>query len=233
MAYTVRTLINNSWYLSGIVSRRFQTVSGDQTTEGLSLLNAVLSFKTANNRLIPYYSKYEFNAVIGQELYFIPNLILIETVTFNLQTVRFPMQKKTRKQYWGSPRVNNISSLPGEWEFERTKGGANLYIYFLPNQTYPFTIFGKFALSNVTLDQDLSLTMDQFYIDYLRYALGDYMCESHNRTFPPNSAQRLAQYEQTIFDISPMDLTLTKKSTLQRGSGIDWQSVNFPGWRPS
>jgi hypothetical protein len=231
MAYTVRKLITNSWYLSGIVSRRFQAVSGSQISNGLDLLNAVITFKTARNRLIPYFTKYDFNTVVGQEIYFVPNLLDLETITFNLQTVvRFPLERKTRKQYLGSYRVNDTESLMGEFHIERVKGGSNIFMYYLPNAIYPVTIYGKFSLSTVTLDQDLELTMEQFYIDYLRYALAEYICDDQQRLFPPNAAQKLKEYEQTIVDISPIDFLVGKKSTLQKQSGLNWAQVNFPGW---
>lgn len=231
MAYTVRQLIIRSWYLSGIVSRRFQSVSGAQITDGLDLLNSVITFKTSRNQLIPYFTKYDFNTVVGQEIYFVPNLIELETITFNLQTVvRFPLERKTRKQYLGSYRVNDTQSLMGQFHIERVKGGSNIFMYYLPNQVYPVTIYGKFSLSTVTLDQDLELTMEQFYIDYLRYALAQYICHDQQRLFPPGPAQKLKEYEQSMLYTSPMDFTGTKKSTLQKQRGLDWAQVNFPGW---
>ena len=45
MPYLAQTLITRSWYLSGIVARGAQTVTGDQITDGLMMLNALLDFK--------------------------------------------------------------------------------------------------------------------------------------------------------------------------------------------
>lgn len=232
MTYTVRTLINKSWYLSGIVARDFEDVSGAQITEGLDLLNELLANKTANNRLIPYYTAYSFNATVGQEEYAIPNLIWIESITFNQNVVRFSMYKQGRKNYFGSPRVDNISSLPFNWHLEREKGGARLFIYFLPSQNFPIKIRGKFSLASVTLNQDLDLTLDKFYISYLRYALAEYMCNDYNVILPPGTANKLAELEEVITDVSPMDLSQIKVSTLGKDKGLNWAQVNFPGWTP-
>jgi len=112
MAYSALTLITRAWYLSGIVARNLETVSGDQITDGLFLLNVLLDFKASDIRLIPYFTRYAGTFVIGQEKYNIPGLFHIETMTFNLGDVRYPMQSMTRDNYFGLGRVNNINSLP-------------------------------------------------------------------------------------------------------------------------
>lgn len=232
MSYTVTQLVTNSWYLSNIVSRGLETISGDQLYDGLNMLNEVLAIKTASSRMIPYYSVFDFDAVIGQELYFIPNLIECQTFTFFIGPVRYSMSYQGRKAYFGTPRVNGINTLPYQWHIERCVGGANLYTYFTPDQTYPLEITGKFSLASVSLNQDLSLTLDQFYIVYLRYALAEFMCQEYGIVFQPQGAQKLAELETTIVDISPPDLTITKLSTLRRSNAGDiYAQANLgQGW---
>ena len=234
MAYTTTQLITNAWYLSGVVARGLEIVDGAQITEGLNLLNALLAIKTANNRLIPYYTFYSLNLITNQESYFIPNLISIETITFNIEDVRYSMLKMSRKPYFGSARVDAIDALPFSWHVERSVGGATFYVYYLPSDTYLCKIWGKFSLAEVALGQDLSLTLDLFYIEYLRYALAEYICADYNITFQPQSMSKLTEYEQIITDISPIDLSMTKLSTLQSNFDINWGDVNIgKGWRPS
>ena len=231
MVYTTTQLITRSWYLSGIVSRELETVSGDQLSEGLDLLNAVLNIKTAQQRLIPYFTEYQFNAIIGQETYFIPNLIEVQTFTFNIGTVRYSTNKQGRVFYFGSGRVDNINSLPFNWHVERTLGGSNLYMYFLPYENLPCILWGKFSLADVTLDQDLSLTIEDFYIEYLRYALAEYMCQEYSITMQPQSYKKLNEYEEMIVDISPLDLQIKKISGLQTSTGYNYAFVNLgQGW---
>ena len=140
MAYTTLQLINNAYYESGIVSRGFETVSGQQATDGLQFLNDLIDDKTVDNGLIPYYTQLDFAAVIGQEKYFIPNLINMDTFVFFIDTVRYQTQNRGRREYFGTSRADNIQSLPGSWHLERCFGGANLYIYFKPDQNFPLTI---------------------------------------------------------------------------------------------
>lgn len=231
MAYTVATLITRAWYLSGVVSRDLETVSGDQLNDGLCMLNALLSFKTAQNRLIPYYTIYEMTSIAGQEKYYIPNLIQLDCATFFIGDVRYSMYRQERRMYFGTPRVNPIEALPCNWHLERTLGGANFYMYFEPNANLPVELTGKFSLADVTLNQDLELTMDQFYIEYLRYGLAEYMCEEYNIQMQPGPTQKLLQYEKMITDISPLDLQMQKISSLQEQSGLNYGQANLGrGW---
>lgn len=234
MVTTTRELITRSWYLSGIVSRGFQTVTGEQVSDGLELLNSLLSFKTVDDRKIPYFTKYDFQSIQGVEKYFIPGLIDAETLTFNLDTVRYSMRHVPRVEYFGTPRANDVQSLPYIFHVERALNGANLFMYYLPNRVYDFEMYGNFSLTDVTLDQDLELTLDNFYIEYLRYLLAAYMCESRKYAFPIQNVERLESYEAHMTDVSPIDLSMQKKSILQKSTGGDYYAdANIgKGWRP-
>lgn len=231
MTTTVTTLITDSYYLSGVLSQGLQTISGNQLSKGLRFLNAILALKSVNNRLIPYFTEYNFNAVVGQEIYSIPNLISVETLTFEYSTVRWSMNQCTRIEYQGMSRANNITSLPQYYYTERCLGGSKLYMYFLPDQGYSFTLWGKFSLANVVLNQNLSTTLEAFYIEFLRYCLAEYICGDSNITFQPQNKAMLDQYEQVFLDISAPDLTIQRVSGL-RGDGMSpWGQANLGhGW---
>ena len=175
MAYPASLLINRAYNLSGIVARDFEETSGSQGSDGLFLLNELLDFQSTDMKLIPYYKRTVLNLVQGQEMYFIPNLYQIETFTFNIGEVRFPTSYMPRIHYFGDGRVDNITALPFSWHLERTTGGSNFYVYFLPQQNYVANITGKYALTDVDLFTDLNTLYDNFYISYLRYGLAEYI----------------------------------------------------------
>jgi hypothetical protein len=237
MAYTAQSLITRSWYLSGIVARNLQVVTGDQITDGLALLNALLDFKQIETELIPYFTYLtDIFCVQGQEKYFIPNCALIQSVTFNIDTIRYPMDYTTQRTYFGSGRVDNIQTLPFNWTFVRELGGGNLFLYFVPDSNYQLKIFGKFFLVDVTLQTDLSLVVDTSYIEYLRYALAEYMCSEYGILFSPQSKQILTKYQRKLMYYSPPDLSTIKSSILTADDhgGYNYGDVNIGhGWRPS
>lgn len=233
MSYTVTELINRAFYLSQVVSRELEQVSGQQIADGLVWLNALLSLKSAHSRLIPYYQQYEFNAVPAQEEYFVPNLVQPETLTFNIGPVRYSTQPVSRRPYFGAGRVDNITSLPFNWHFERVLNGSNVFLYFLPDNNYPIKIWGKFGFDDVELNQNLLLTFDEYYIDYLRYRLALRICSEYGIPFQPQAMDELRELEEAMTDVSPPDLTLTKYSSLQGETGINWGDINIGrGWRP-
>lgn len=235
MTFTTTQLITRSYYLSGVVARDFQTVSGSQINDGLQMLNALLDVKTAQQRFIPYFTIYDFVTVIGQEVYNIANLISIESLTFAIEPVRYSLRRAERKEYFATPRVNNIETLPYQYHIERAVKGANVYLYFIPQSVYDMVLVGKFSLGDVTLDQNLETTLDLFYIEYLRYALAEYICNEYNRTYQPQNAAKLLEYENMITDVSPLDLSMTKMSNMQQGSSmmdIYAQANLGKGWVP-
>src|ERR1700722_4079067 len=104
MAYIAQQLVASAWYLSGIVSRGLETVSYEQLTDGLERLNTILDIATSNMGLIPYFMEYQFTAVIGQEIYFVPELVEIETLTFNIGPVRYSILPASREAYFATGR---------------------------------------------------------------------------------------------------------------------------------
>lgn len=236
MVYTTNQLISSSYYAAGVVSRDFETVSGAQIGDGLIWLNNIITEKTVDEGMIPYESTYNATFVIGQETYYIPNLIQIDTLVFFLDQVRYAMKYEKRNAYFGSSRVENIQTLPFEWYFERELGGGNLHIYFKPDVAYPIEIHGIFRLPSVTLGQDLSLTLDEFYTTYLHYALADRICSEYAYTTPDNVLKQLGKYEAFINKNSRiLDLRIGKTSTLQKRGSFNYAFINLGhGWvKPS
>jgi hypothetical protein len=227
MVYLVSTLIERSLYLSQILARDLQTVTGSMQEDGLFLLNELLDEKASDLTLIPYYKEFDVDTVQGQEMYFIPNLTEADSVTFNIGDVRFSMNELTRKEYFSTPRVDNLQALPFSYRIERCLGGSNLYLYFVPNQDYLVKIWGKFGLSEVTLNQDLSLTYDGFYISYLRHHLASKFCSEYGQTFPDGAQKEFMRIEKKLKSISPTDLSISKRSFFTTNSTFDWQFVNL------
>jgi hypothetical protein len=236
MAQTAREMITEAYVISGIVADQLQTISGYQLTSGLHMLNSLLELKAIDAKHISYYRELSIPLVIGQEIYNVPGLISIETGTFNIGTVRFAMIEVGREEYFGTPRVDGIKALPYQYHLERLKGGANIYIQFTSNQAYTMKIWGKFFLAEVTLDQDLSTTLDHYYREYLTFDLARQICVRNGVTMQPMTLQYLKSLEAKITDVSPTDYTIRKVSTLNGSSGqtgdVYLQANLALGWEP-
>lgn len=233
MAYTALQLITRAYYVSQVVAPNLQTVSGFQVDAGLYLLNAFLDFKSTDLRHIPYFNRDTFNTVAQQEMYVVPNLLYVDVITFNIGPVRYAMQERTREEYFGTYRVDTVYTLPTTYRVERVLDNMNIYMYPVPADVYVVNYSGKFGLTAVTLNEDLSLIYDPYYIEYMRYALGEMISAEFGCTFPDASAKKLAEYEKKMLDVSPPDLAIRKSSYFGSNNALDWQSVNlYKGWWP-
>lgn len=233
---TALELINRSFYNSQIVGKNFNTATNDQINDGLFYLNNILAEKTAQNALNPYYQPYSFTTEVGEEEYFVENLINIETLTFVYQTVRYACNEYSRTQYFQSFRANTVETLPLTYHVERGLGGATVFLYPLPNLEYEFTMWAQFGFTTpIALNTDLFTVYDRFYTAYLELELAARLCVFYGKQIPPGVAQGLARCEASISSrISPPDLTTTKTSTLTGEASINWAFVNFSnGWTVS
>jgi len=234
VAYTTLELITDAYYITDIVSPEFDTLNGFQSDQGLKLLNfEVIADLTTTPALIPYYDKFTFDFISGQEEYYIPNIIEIETLTFTINDYRYSTYSQGRRNYFGNSRTNTTTSLPYKWHLEPELGGGRLFIYFLPDSNYPVEIYGKFRISEVTLFQDLSLSLDTFYISYLKYKLSERLFEHYNISIPPNILNRIKEYDLKIRNIAPLDLTTQKISLFPSKRGPNYVQSNLGrGWTP-
>lgn len=260
MTFTAQQLITRSWFLSGIVARNLQYPTGDQITDGLQMLNDLLNFKQIETDLIPFWQYITFLATPAQEFYFLPFIAEIETSTFNIGVVRYPMVSTPRRNYFGSSRVDNIETLPFSWNFERGVGGGTFGMYFIPDQAYPIKMKAKIYLFDVSLNTDLqdvtaSFTnpysivgytpytfinnsiqgYDTAYIEYLRFALARYMCSEYGVGFNPESEKIYQSYVRKLMYMDPPDLGMKKLSILNASGapGYNWGDVNIgKGYRP-
>lgn len=227
MAYTALQLITRAYYLSGVVAREFETVSGTQIQDGLYLLNALLDYATVNTRLIPYWGRSVLNLVAGQEKYFVEGLRELETFTFNIGPVRYPVTEVNRIHYFGNGRVDNIVSIPFICLAEKAMDGMDIYVYFLPDQDYVANITGKYQLSDVTLTTDLSTVYDKYYIEYLRYSLAQYICLENIIEFPQMHEAQLEKMIKQLSWQSPPDLTMKKTTLINNQQSINWSQINL------
>lgn len=233
MAYTARKLITNAYFLSGIVARSLQTVSGQQIADGIDMLNKILAGTKYDDRLIPYFSEYTTNGVAAQEKYFIPNLVLMETFTFNIGDVRYPSTKLDRKDYFGTARADNISSLPFSWHYERCLGGSNLYLYFKPAGAYVLKVWGKFCFADTTLDADISAITELYYINYLEHELALYIANHNLMNLPDQTASTLEKLRLKVQDVSPLDTSCVKRDRFGGYPTLAYADINIGhGWRP-
>lgn len=228
-----RQLIANAYYLSGILSRDFETISDTQAVDGLGILNDILAEKSISSALIPYYTQTTYNGTQGEKEFTIPGLVNETDVTFFIDNVRYKMIRDSQQRFWGDSRVEDISSLPFHYYSQRALGGMQFYLYFTPDQAYEFQITGKFKIETLDLDVDTALFLDRFYVSYLKYKLAKRLCDFYGHQFPPQLMPDLKGLEAQLNKMVGVDLTIEKPSNFSRGGDFNYGQANLgKGWEP-
>lgn len=226
--YLTRELVIASYYLSGVRAKDAQLVTGGDIEQGLKLLNRLLNLKQAQTDLIPYF---QYNTCYftenSKETYFIFNCANIQSVTFNYDTVRFPLRRSSANQYLAGARPNNISSLPQTYFTYRANGGTVLKLYFKPMSRWRLNIYGKFFLLNVDLDTNLSEMYDGSYIEYLHWALAEYICFEFGIQFGEEKLTTKRKVEDILKYQAAPDPTVSKISNLQKPLSAGWAYFNY------
>lgn len=234
MSYTARQAIIKAYYLSGLYSRRLETVDGGDVTFGLELLNDLLADNTVDSPLIPFYKEHTFDTEENVRVYYVEGLVEIATETFSSGQTRYGTQYLSRRNFFGTSRQENVSSLPFSWHSERALDGTNIYLYPLPSAVYTVTLWGRFALTEAaTLDTDLSLIYERNYRNYMIYKLSQLICQQNQIPMPDGVEAELTKLEEKCTYTSPVDLTVTKISTLSSNSiVVDLPNPLWTGWLP-
>lgn len=224
-------LITLAWYHSGIVPREAAQPSDTQSQDGLNLLNGFLASMGIDGQGIPYTTHAQINLITNQESYFVPNLVEVKALTFNLQNVRFSLIRDDCYTYFGRCRVNDILSLPYHYFDERQNGGTQLWFYFLPYQTLPLNITGRYTFTPLRSGDELSATFDDWFVEFLKYKLAQRMCAFYDQPFPMLQQEILTELERRVNKVDPPDLKTRTLGMFTNNNTINWGQANLGrGW---
>lgn len=212
MAYTVTELITKAWNLSGIVAAQAETVSGDQLKDGLDHLNDFLALQSAESRMIPYRRVQSFECIPNLDEFLIDHLLSIDVLTMK-DNGGYALKALGRQAFFMQSSDNFLSpSQPRFYHIEAIRNGSLLFLTPTPDKPYAFRLVGKFGLTEVDYNDDLSAIYDREYILYLRYGLADYLCDLYNHPFAGKA--KLNSLAFKLRDYSPLDLSIEKVSYL-------------------
>lgn len=220
MTCMVTELITKAWNLSGIVAAQAETVSGDQLSDGLEHLNDFLALQNANARMIPYTRVQQLTCLAHSEELFVKYLLTLDALTLREEEPRSYALKALpllgRKEYFTHDYPSFLR--PRFYHLEKTKGGSLLFLSPTPDKAYSLKLVGKFGLTEVNHNDDLSTIYDRDYLLYLRYGLADYLCDFYNHPF--SAKGKLKEIEVKLRDLSPLDLSMEKNSLFNLGRSI-------------
>ena len=142
-----------------IVAAQAETVSGDQLKDGLEHLNDFLALQNANSRMIPYIRVGNLTCIPNSEELFVKHLLNIDALTLRVEEPRsYALQTLPllgRKGYFTHDYPFFLR--PRFYHLEKIKGGSLLFLNPTPDKAYPLKLVGKFGLTEVSYNDDLSL----------------------------------------------------------------------------
>lgn len=235
MPYTARKLITDAYYLTNIVSREFQIVSGEQIGVGASLLNDFLASTALANKRIPFFELYNLALSPGVEKYFVDNLAYIETMTFFDGSVRYPVKMEGMKAHFGTLRVETVQTFPLTAGIKRDKGGMEIYFYPIPDKIYTLQVLGQFILNILAnVDIDLEGYYDRSYLTYIKYNLAKLISDDAGTEIPAFIDLEIAKMDKQLEMMNLPDM----RKKIRSGIGANLPASIFAistcgGWGPT
>lgn len=231
-------VINEAFFKAQIYGQDYETLDPCELKKGLTNLQYVIAEKNSDDSTNPYYQTIEFSIAAGTPSIFIDNLIGVSTITFLLNsTLRYPVTMKSRKEFEGSFRAENIQTIPYTGFMERGVGGATIYFYPFPQQAYTFKLVGKFGLEQVTdYYTDMLLAYDLFYVEYLVFLLAARLRTDYGYEELASITKEIQKKEQIMANaIGPPDATCYVKSSVCKAGANPYVAANFltSGFYPS
>lgn len=206
--YTVRQLVSESYYLTNIVARDNEVVSGTQSALGLLLLNTIIDFSRTDKQIIPFWENKSYSTATGVSKYYIKNLSSIENITYLNGSEIIPLRMLNSSEYYDSTLSTNNTGDTGAYYAERLSGGTNIILVNTPASDSTMYIHGKFACIELEFTSNLLDYFELGYIEYLTYKLADSICIRNNIETPVNILKSISDYRAIISSSSVANLTM-------------------------
>jgi len=184
---SVREFVSDSYQ---IISASTPTVPlhGNDLSKGIALLNRLLSQYSANGLMITVSKQVDFTLLTGQgsvtfgPATFVPlpdittegRLANLENAWVTLSNVTYPLIQEGRNDFFSSYKYETLLGLPRYVIVKPETNITTVQVFPAPSQSYELSIYGKFQLTDLTSNDDMS-TLPTYYYLYLQFALAKYL----------------------------------------------------------
>lgn len=161
---TARSLIKRALKVNGVLTKT-EEPSSDEATDALNVLNAML-LSWSNDALLVYYRPLEqFTLSGGTSQYTMGSggvfdttrPIKIVSAYVRIGDIDYDLRVMPIDQFDVSVRLKSLSTIPDLLTYDNNHPLTQLTIYPVPGGAYPFFIRSEKALSELTIDQVVSL----------------------------------------------------------------------------
>ncbi len=219
---TVRQFIADAYQLISANSPN-TTLPGRTQSQGLKIINVLLNQYSANGLMITVEKQVDYTIGIGQQYVtfgssdYTPTpdvttegrLALLYNAWLTLDGVTYPLIDEKRTEFYSSYKYQPLSGLPRYIIVVPQTNLTSCQIYPSPSQEYLISFFGKFQLSKLTLNDDLS-ELPTYYELFFQYAIAKYLAYSTGRSqaWTPELEAVYLKLEQDVIAVTPMNLDI-------------------------
>ena len=219
---TVRQFISDAFQLISANSPT-TTLPGRTQSQGLRVLNQLLAQYSGTGLLLTVEQQVDYNIGIGQQFVtigpadFVPTpdittngrLTVLENAWLTLDGVTYPLIDEKRTEFYSSYKYEPLAGLPRYIVVVPQTNITTCQIFPAPSQGYLISFFGKFQLTSLTLNDDLS-SLPTYYELFFQYAVAKYLAYFTGRTSAWTD-QLESTYRELMTDaiaVTPMNLDI-------------------------
>lgn len=186
---TVNQLVIDSFFLTDQWDAANLPTNGD-VSRGLALLKYIIQASPSAD--IPFKSKFSWDLEPGKASYTFgegdeddfesKRIQRINFCFLTLNSSTYPIAVVQPAEYYSSPRVNTIQSMPQSCMLENSQGVSTVTLYPKPDQAYEFTMEYIKDLSDFTPQEPIN-NVPAYQLNYFRFALARQICMVYNLTW--------------------------------------------------
>lgn len=184
---TVREFINDAYQLVS-ASTPTAPLKGDDQSKGLHFLNLLLNQYSASGLMLTVAKQVDFPVVTGQgEITFgaadytpTPDITTegrlanLENAWVTLEHVTYPLIDESMNQFFSSYKYDALRGLPRYIIVKPETNLTRVQIFPAPSQQYELSVYGKFQVNQLTMNDDMSL-LPMYMFLWLMFSLGKYL----------------------------------------------------------
>lgn len=216
MTTQVEKLIERAYKLAGLFQED-RILGGTQQQEALEILNELLDNFAGNTAEIAFYQTLQFPVVAGQQCYILApsggdvvsnRLIELKYCVLISGDARYPVKVIKDYEYYTQIYYETSGACPYGVFLQNEIGKSILTFIYKPDTNYTADIKGKFILSHLALNSEIT-NVPAYYIIYLRYILAKQLAlEFMASNWTTVHEQELEKIENKIINMSDTDYSI-------------------------
>lgn len=232
MAQSVRDFVTDSYQL---VSAGSPTVplQGDDLSKGIKFLNQLLKFYSGTGLMLTIAKEIVYDLSINQSVVTFGDALYIPTpdvtegrlanaadIWLLLDGVTYPIIIESRDVFLSSYKYDPQVGLPRFGIIYNETDLTRLRLYPGASQEYELHVYGKFELSELTSNSDMS-SLPLYYTRYLQFALARELAVYKGRAqaWTPFLQELLIEAKQDMESVSAVNVVIqTENESLLNGS---------------